>query len=205
MSLLLQFASASSTTYTYAGAGGLSFGGTSVITITHFPPTSGGKVFGGSAVTEFVPSTPTVYTYSPSGGLTFSGNAESSFVSSAPAASGGMWRWAGRKRNTKPKQFGFASSGGLRLGGSAPVSRTRSITARIAQRRGRAASPVAFSRNYKTSKPRVAFSCRSRCRIVSVPVFVPAKKVDTAAFVAAARHARRTREEAEVAMIMSQF
>ena len=225
MSLLLQFASASSTTYTYAGAGGLSFGGTaevarsitytasggvlfagtSVITITHFPPTSGGKVFGGSAVTEFVPSTPTVYTYSPSGGLTFSGNAESSFVSSAPAASGGMWRWAGRKRNTKPKQFGFASSGGLRLGGSAPVSRTRSITARIAQRRGRAASPVAFSRNYKTSKPRVAFSGRSRCRLVSVPVFVPAKKVDTAAIVAAARHARRTREEAEVAMIMSQF
>ena len=203
--IVLAGSSASSRSITYTASGGVIFAGTSAITITHVPPAIGGKVFGGSAVTEFVSLTPTVYTYSPSGGLTFSGNAESSFVSSAPAASGGMWKWAGRKRNNKPKHFGFASSGGLRLGGSAPVSRTRSVTARITQRSGRAASPVAFSRNYKTSKTRVAFSGRSRCRLVSVPVFVPAKKVDTAAIVAAARHARRTREEAEVAMIMSQF
>ena len=256
MSLLLAFAGASSTTYTYAGAGGfllagsatlsksvvpsvsggivlagssassrsitytasggVLFAGTSAITITHVPPASGGKVFGGSAVTEFVSLTPTVYTYSPSGGLTLTGNSSAELASVVTGgAYGGGGATFGPKRaavpapiiETKPapKEFEFTPRGGFWLGGSAPVSRTRSITARITQRKGRAASPVAFSRNYKTSKPRVAFSGRSRCRLVSVPVFVPAKKVDTAAIVAAARDARRTREEAEVAMIMSQF
>jgi hypothetical protein len=204
--LTLAGSGASSRSITYTASGGILFDGTSAITITHVPPASGGKVFGGSAATEFVSAGSTVFSYSPSGGLTFTGNAEASFVSATPAASGGMWKWAGRKRNPKPKQFGITGSGGLSLGGSAHVSRTRSVVARINQPRGRATSRVAFSRVHKTASPRVALSGRSRCRLVSVPVFVPAKpRVDTAAIVAAARHARRTREEAEVAMIMSQF
>jgi len=215
--LTLAGSGASSRSITYTASGGVLFAGTSAITITHVPPASGGKVFGGSAATEFVSLTPSVFTYSPSGGLTFTGNASTEIAAVVAGGSyggGGSTLGTGKATRTEPrieikpepKEFEFAPLGGFWLGGSAHVSRTRSVVARINQPRGRAASRVAFSRVHKTASPRVALSGRSRCRLVSVPVFVQAKpKVDTAAIVAAARHARRTREEAEVAMIMSQF
>lgn len=214
--IVLAGSSASSRSVTYTASGGVLFAGTSAITITHVPPASGGKVFGGSAVTEFVSLTPSVFAYSPSGGLTFTGNAATEIASVVTGGSyGGGGASLGARKTTRteprieikpePKEFEFAPRGGLWLSGSAPVSRTRSVVARINQPRGRAASRVAFSRVYKAASPRVALSGRSRCRLVSVQVFVPAKKVDTAAIVAAARQARRTREEAEVAMILSNF
>jgi len=226
MSLLLTLSGSSASTFTYAGTGGIlfagagevsrsitctasggvMFAGTSAIAITHVTPVTGGKVFGGSAVTGFVSAGAVVFSYSPSGGITFSGNASASVTPAAAEGGGSIWQWAGRRRAPiVPSKFEHEASGGLSLGGSARVSRTRSIVARIHPRRSRAASRVSFARVPKTSAPRVTFSGRSRCSIVSVPVFKPARKVDTAAIIATASRARRTREEAEVAMILSTF
>ena len=155
MSLLLASAG-TGTVFTYAGDGGLTFGGTAevsrTITVTAsggftldgtapisttvVPSVSGGTAFGGSAVTEFVPAVvAVVYTYEPSGGLPFSGNAATELApasASAPSGGGGwITRTVGRvfsRAATVPaaKVYQYAPSGGLRLGGSAPTSFTAS-------------------------------------------------------------------------------
>lgn len=215
--LTLAGAGAYARAITYTASGGVLFAGTSEIAITHVPPASGGKTFGGAAATSFVPAAgAVVYTYAGTGGMTFTGSSASEFVAAPVVGTGGGWiTWTvdrAFRRNLKkvedkkqpePRAFEFSPRGGFAFGGSAKVSRTRHVVARISQRRGRAASPVSFSRIAKTSSPCVTYSGRARHRLVSVPVFVPVKRVDTAAIVAAARNARRTREEAEVAMIFS--